>query len=473
LRLTFLGAAGEVTGSAYLVETDACRFLVDCGMFQGGRDADAKNRAHFPFRAADLDFAIATHAHLDHCGLFPRLAAAGFGRTIFATAATADLMPVMLRDAAYIQEKEAGWQRTRAQRNQRRGRQRGGQEADFAPLYTLADVDRTCAFVAGEQYGREFHPHPTVRACFRDAGHILGAAITELWVGDAGRTVKLVFSGDLGQPARPLVRDPTPIEDADVLVVESTYGNRNHRSMAETTDELVEAVTATLERRRGNVIVPAFALGRTQELIVLLGELAVAGRLGPLNVFVDSPLASAATEVTLRHVDLLDESARRILREAIDGTLPIKVRFTENAEESRAINAIRSGAVVIAASGMCDAGRIKHHLEHNLGRKECAVLFTGFQAQGTLGRRIVDGAASVRLFEEEIPVRAQIHTLGGLSAHADQGALLAWLGHFRRAPQRTFVVHGEADTQAAFAQLVAERLRWNTHAPARGASIEI
>ncbi|HET9041867.1 MAG TPA: MBL fold metallo-hydrolase [Burkholderiales bacterium] len=469
MRLTFLGAAGEVTGSAYLVETDACRFLVDCGLFQGGRDADAKNRAPIPFRAADLDFAIATHAHLDHCGLFPRLGAAGFGRTLFATAATADLMSVMLRDAAYIQEKEAGWQRTRA----RRRRPQRGQDGEFDPLYTLADVDRMCAFVAGERYGREFHPHPTVRACFRDAGHILGAAITELWVRDAGRTVKLVFSGDLGQPARPLVRDPAPIEDADVLVVESTYGNRNHRSMAETTDELVEAVTATLERRRGNVIVPAFALGRTQELIVLLGELAVAGRLGPLNVFVDSPLASAATEVTLRHVDLLDESARRILRAAIDGALPIKVRFTENVEESKSINAIRSGAMVIAASGMCDAGRIKHHLQHNLGREECAVLFTGFQAQGTLGRRIVDGASSVRLFDEEIPVRARIHTLGGLSAHADRDALLAWLGHFRRAPRRTFVVHGEADTQAAFAQLVAERLRWNTLAPAHGASVEI
>jgi len=469
LRLTFRGAAGEVTGSAYLVETDACRFLVDCGLFQGGRDAEAKNRARFPFRPADLDFAIATHAHLDHCGLFPRLAAAGFGRTIFATDATADLMPVMLRDAAFIQEKEAGSQRTRALR----GHPPPGKEADFAPLYTLADVDRMCAFVAGERYGGEFHPHPTVRACFRDAGHILGAAITEIWVNDAGRTLKLVFSGDLGQPARPLVRDPTPIEDADLLVVESTYGNRNHRTMAETTDELVEAITATLERRRGNVIVPAFALGRTQELIVLLAELVEAGRLGPLNVFVDSPLATAATEVTLRHVDLLDDTARRILRGTLEGALPLKVRFTEDAEESKAINAIRAGAVVIAASGMCDAGRIKHHLEHNLGRPECAVLFTGFQAQGTLGRRIVDGASSVRIFDAVIPVRAQIHTLGGLSAHADQGALLAWLGHFGRAPRRTFVVHGEADTQTAFARLLTDRLGWNALAPVRGASIEL
>jgi metallo-beta-lactamase family protein len=465
LRLTFLGAAGEVTGSAFLVETDACRFLLDCGLFQGGRDADAKNRARFAFAPAQLDFALATHAHLDHCGLFPRLAAAGFGRSVFATRATADLLPVMLRDAAYIQEREAAWRR-------RPGRRRDA-DPEAEPLYTLADVDRLCALVAGERYGREFHPHPTVRARFRDAGHILGAAIAELWVRDAGRTLKLVFSGDLGQPARPLVRDPEAIDEADVLVVESTYGNRNHRGMAETTDELVEVVTETLARRRGNVIVPAFALGRTQELVVLLGELAEAGRLGRLNVFVDSPLAAAATEVTLKHADLLDESARRILAAARAGTLPLALRFTENVEESKAINVIRAGAVVIAASGMCDAGRIKHHLEHNLGRAECAVLFTGFQAEGTLGRRIVDGAVSVRLFDAEVPVRARIHTLGGLSAHADQRALLAWLGRFKRAPRQTFVVHGEADTQAGFARLVAEQLGWRTHAPARGASVEL
>jgi metallo-beta-lactamase family protein len=341
------------------------------------------------------------------------------------------------------------------------------------PLYTVADVDRACGLVDAHPYDAEFHPRPGVRARFRDAGHILGAAITELWVEDGGREVKLVFSGDLGQPARPLVRDPAPIDAADVLVVESTYGNRNHRSMEATVDELVAAVTDTTERRRGNVIVPAFALGRTQELIVLLGELAAAGRLGKLNVFVDSPLASAATQVTLKHANLLDESARRVLRGTIEGTLPLEVRFTEDAEDSKAINAIRSGALVIAASGMCDAGRIRHHLEHNLGREECAVLFTGFQAQGTLGRRIVDGARSVRIFDEEVPVRASIHTLGGLSAHADQRALLGWLGHFKRAPRRTFVVHGEAETATLFADLVARQLRWDARAPARGATVDL
>lgn len=470
MKLTFLGAAGEVTGSAFLVETDSARFLVDCGLFQGGRDADAKNRAHFAFPPAMLDFVIATHAHLDHCGLLPRLVASGFGRSMHATAATADLLPVMLRDSAYIQEKEAGWHRKQAERG-RRPREDDGR--DEQPLYTVAEVDRTCGLVAAHAYDAEFHPHPGVRARFRDAGHILGAAITELWLQDAGRETKLVFSGDIGQPARPLVRDPTPIESADVLVVESTYGNRNHRSMEATVDELVAAVTDTIERRRGNVVVPAFALGRTQELLVLLGELATAGRLGRLNVFVDSPLASAATQVTLKHASLLDDSARRVLRAAVDETLPLRVRFTEDVQDSKAINAIRSGALIIAASGMCDAGRIKHHLEHNLAREECAVLFTGFQAQGTLGRRIVDGARSVRIFGEEVPVRASIHTLGGLSAHADQQALLGWLGRFKRPPRRTFVVHGEAETAALFAGLVAEKLGWSTQAPARGEAFDV
>jgi metallo-beta-lactamase family protein len=468
MKLTFLGAAGEVTGSAFLVETDATRFLVDCGLFQGGRDADERNAAPFAFDPATLDFVLVTHAHLDHCGLLPRLAAAGFGRSIHVTPATADLLPVMLRDAAYIQEKEAAWQRERAG-----DRRHGPGPAPLGPLYTMADVNRACALLDGHDYERPFAPHPAVRVRFRDAGHILGAAIAEVWVRDAGRETKIVFSGDLGQPARPLVRDPASIAEADVLLVESTYGNRSHRSMDETVDELVEVVSETIGRHRGNVIVPAFALGRTQELLVLLGELVAAGRLGALHVFVDSPLATAATEVTLKHTALLDESARRVLRQTIAGELGLTVRFTETPDESKAINAIRSGAIVIAGSGMCDGGRIKHHLEHNLARPECAVLFTGFQAQGTLGRRIVDGAQSVRIFGEDVRVRARVHTLGGLSAHADQRALLAWLSAFERPPRQTFCVHGEAETAALFAGMVTARLGWRARAPARGETVSI
>jgi metallo-beta-lactamase family protein len=470
MKLAFLGAAGEVTGSSFLVDAGSVRFLVDCGLFQGGRDADAKNAARFAFDPASLDFVLVTHAHLDHCGLLPRLAAAGFGGAIHVTGATADLLPVMLRDAAYIQEKEAAWQRDR---ERRRNRERRDRPALSGPLYTTADVDRACALLAEHPYDATFAPHPAVRVRLRDAGHILGAAIAEVWVRDDAVETKIVFSGDLGQPARPLVRDPVRIPDADVLLVESTYGNRNHRSMNETVDELVEVISATIDRHRGNVVVPAFALGRTQELVVLLGELVAAGRLGRLNVFVDSPLATAATEVTLRHAALLDESARRALRQTLAGELGLSVRFTENADESKAINAIRSGAIVIAASGMCDGGRIKHHLQHNLGRPESAVLFTGFQAQGTLGRRIVDGAKVVRIFDEEIPVRARIHTLGGLSAHADRQALIGWLRGFARPPRMTYCVHGEAETAASFARTVRDELGWRSHAPARGEIVSL
>jgi metallo-beta-lactamase family protein len=442
VKLTFLGAAGEVTGSCYLVESEALRFIVDCGLFQGGPDADAKNHAAFAFAPRELDFALLTHAHLDHCGLLPRLAAGGFGGPIYATPATVDLAEVMLRDAAHIQARE-----------------------EDKPLYTGPDVNRVCALLGGHAYDAEFKPHPDVRVRFRDAGHILGAAIAEVWVREGSRTTKIVFSGDLGQPTRPLVRDPTPITEADVLLVESTYGNRNHRTMDETVDELVAAITETIVRGRGNVIVPAFALGRTQELIVMLGELTLAGRLGPLDVYVDSPLASAATQVTLKHVALLDDSARRVLHEATAGRLPMRLRFTEDVEDSKALNEIRSGAVIVAASGMCDAGRIRHHLERNLARPECAVLFTGFQAHGTTGRRIVDGARSVRLFGEDVPVRARVYTLGGLSAHADQRALLAWLGRFRGKPRACYAVHGEAESAAQFALVARERLRWDIHVP--------
>ena len=467
MQLTFLGAAGEVTGSSYLVEADAVRFLVDCGLFQGGGEADAKNAAAFPYDPAELDFALVSHAHLDHCGLLPRLAASGFGRAVHATRATADLLPVMLRDAAFIQEREAAWQRGRTGRRDRNG-------GDWAvPLYTQADADRVCALLDGHPYDVEFAPHPAVRARLRDAGHILGAAIVEVWVAEGGRQNKLVFSGDLGQPGRPLVRDPATVDEADLLLVESTYGDRNHRSMQATIDELVQVVRETFERRRGNLVVPAFALGRTQELIVLLGELVRTGRLGPLNVFVDSPLATAATEVTLKHADLLDETARRVLRQALAGELALRVHFTEDVEDSKALNTIGSGALIIAASGMCDAGRIKHHLLRNLGRAECAVLITGFQAQGTVGRRIVDGAATVRIFDQEVPVRASVHTLGGLSAHAGQDALLDWLGAFRRPPRRVFAVHGEPEASAKFAEAVERRLGWTAGRPARGHSVRV
>ena len=466
MRITFLGAAGEVTGSSYLVETDAARFLVDCGLFQGGRDAAPKNVAAFPFDVRTIDFVLVTHAHLDHSGLLPRLVASGYRNPVYCTPATADLLEIMLRDSAYIHEKEAAWE------NSRRGARRHALP-ETAPLYTVAQAEACFPLLQGMAYRQEFKPRRGVRARFQDAGHILGAAIVELWARDAGRDVKIVFSGDLGQPGRPVVRDPTAIEAADVLLVESTYGNREHKGWQATVDELVEALTDTLERRRGNVIVPAFALGRTQELIALLAQLAIAKRIGRLNVFVDSPLASAATQITLEHAALLDAETRDGLARLLREKLPVRVRFTEDVADSKQLNLIRSGAVIIAASGMCDGGRIKHHLEHNIGRRECSIVFTGFQAEGTLGRRIIEGARSVRLFGEAMPVRAKLYTLGGLSAHADRSALLAWLRNFRRPPRHTFVVHGEAATAKLFAQRVRRELGWSARLPAYRTSYEL
>ena len=465
MKITFHGAAEEVTGACFLVETSEVRFLIDCGMFQGGREAERKNLAALRFDIEHLDFVLVSHAHIDHCGLLPRLTTFGMRGPIYATEATCDLLPIMLKDSAYIQEKEAAWQN----RIRHRGRRL---QRDIAPLYTAAQVETCIGQVHGIPYGREFQPHPGVRVRFLDAGHILGAAIVEVWVHEREKTKKLVYSGDLGQPARPIVRDPASVDQADVLLVESTYGNRLHRGMEATTDELVEVINDTLHRRHGNVIVPAFALGRTQDMLALLVEETARGRLSDLNVFVDSPLALRATEITLKHREVLDGTTRALLGEHEHVGLPIRVRFIQDVEESKALNRIHSCAVIIASSGMCDGGRIKHHLEHNLARPECAILFTGFQAAGTLGRRIVDGARSVKLYGENVPVRAQIHTLGGLSAHADRAALLAWLRRFKAAPRETFVVHGEAETAKGFGALIAKELHWRVRVPACGEQIE-
>ncbi len=457
MRIRFHGAAREVTGSCFRVDADGVSFLVDCGLFQGGREAPAKNRAFPAFDPASLDFAVLTHAHLDHCGLLPRLAARAPRLPVYATKPTADLLPVMLRDSAHIQMREA------AHPGKRRA-------PGVPPLYGIADVDRAMRLVHAIPYRVEVRPHPLVRLRFLDAGHILGSAILELKVREGGRERRLVFSGDLGQPARPIVHDPDPPPPADVVVMEATYGNRLHKSMEETVRELVAAVRGTVVEGRGNLVVPAFALGRTQDLLVLLDELCGRGELPSLRVFVDSPLAREATDVTLGHWESLDEAARGFARRLGAGRLPYALRFTASPEDSMALARIRSGAILIAASGMCDAGRVRHHLRANLPREDCAVLFTGFQAGGTLGRRLVDGARGVRLFGETVPVRARILTLGGLSAHADRGALLAWAGGLKRAPERAFVVHAEEETALLFAKALEDERGWPVVVPHAGES---
>ncbi|MCC7150782.1 MAG: MBL fold metallo-hydrolase [Rubrivivax sp.] len=480
MKLTFVGAAQEVTGSCFLVESGDLRFLVDCGMFQGGREAQERNQQAWPFDPREIDFVLLTHAHIDHCGLLPRLAALGFRGPIHTTRTTADLLPVMLADSAHIQEMV--W--TRAQREQSSRRRRGspaGKAAagtDARPrggdglLYTVAQAQACIEQVHGVAYDSEVRPHERVRCVFRDAGHIIGSAIIEVWLEEGARRRKLVFSGDLGQPARPVVRDATPIAQADLLVVESTYGNRLHRPLAETIDELVEVIEETLRRRQGNIIIPAFALGRTQELLMLLARLRLQGRLPPLQVFVDSPMAERVTEITIHHPEVLDDETRALLGRKDLSANGMKLSFTRTVDESIALNRIKAGAVIVAASGMCDAGRIQHHLRHHLGRPECAIVIIGFQAEGTLGRRLVDGVKRVRLFGEDIPVRARIHTIGGLSAHADRDVLLRWLRGFERPPSQCFVVHGEAQTARGFAQTIHEQLGWTAQAPLAGQQFE-
>lgn len=464
MKLTFLGAARNVTGSCYLAETGDVRFLVDCGLFQGGREARNRNRVAFEFNPRDIDFVLLTHAHIDHSGLLPRLVALGFRGPIFATRATCDLLEVLLPDSAHIQEKDAEYE------NRRRFRSTGKSHAEVAPLYTVTQANECLKYLSPVDYDAEVVPGTGVRCVFRDAGHILGSAIIELWADAGGQRRKIVFSGDLGQPMRPLVRDPTPITEADWLLIESTYGNRLHKSMAETEDELVHAVHDTIERKGGNLIVPAFAVGRTQDMLFLLADLTRRKRIPKLTVYVDSPMATVATRITMSHQPVLDDETRALLRHNGGMDFFRKLNFTESVDDSKALDRIKGGVVIISSSGMCDAGRIKFHLRANLPRRESSILIAGFQAVGTLGRRLVDGAKRVRIYEDDIPVKADIYTIGGLSAHADRDALLGWLGHFSAPPRRTFVVHGEAETATGFAATIHEKFGWRAEAPEAGQS---
>ncbi|MDR2507382.1 MAG: MBL fold metallo-hydrolase [Candidatus Accumulibacter sp.] len=465
MRIGFLGAAGEVTGSCSLVEAGSRRFLVDCGMFQGGREAYTKNvnALNFDFDVREIDFVLITHAHIDHSGLLPRLIVMGFRGPIYATPATVDLLKILLPDSAHIQEKESEWQL----RHQRRGK--ASRFRITQPLYTVEQAMTTLRYLVPVPFGTETRVSENICICFHEAGHILGSSWIEITASEDKKNRKLVFSGDLGMPNRPVIHDPEKvIPEADLLLVESTYGNRCHRPMEETEDEIVSAFERVRETQ-GNLIIPSFAVGRTQEIIYILADLVRRKRIEPLAIYVDSPMASSATRITLEHPELLDDETLELHRWVEKHPDQVRVEFVGNAEQSKRLNEIRNGAVIISASGMCDAGRIKYHLRENLPRGECCILITGFQASGTLGRRLVDGAKLVRIFGEPIPVRARIYTVGGLSAHADQPALIDWLRGFRKPPKLTFVVHGESSASRAFAATIQEKLGWkNARSPEQG-----
>ena len=470
MRIRFMGAAGEVTGSCTLAETGNTRFLVDCGMFQGGPEARAKNlkALNFGFDVREIDFVLLTHAHIDHSGLLPRLAMLGFRGPIYATPASIDLLAVLLPDSGHIQEKEAEWQL-------RHRRRRGANERGIAPpLYTVVQAQSALKLLQPAAYGETLRPAPDVHVRFHDAGHILGSAWLEITVSGKGHPHKLVFSGDLGMPGRPLLHDPERVvPEADLLFVESTYGDRRHRSLPETEDEIVAAVCRT-QATHGNLIIPSFAVGRTQEILYILADLARGRRIPPLKVYVDSPMADAATRITLNYSGLLDDETRALIEWQQTHLEKMHLEFVADVERSKALNAVRSGAVIISASGMCEAGRIKYHLRENLPRSECSILIAGFQAAGTLGRRLVDGARIVKIFGEPVPVKARLYTVGGLSAHADQGALLDWLRGFRKPPGRTFIVHGEANASSTFADAIKAQLNWpNVALPRLGEEVSV
>ena len=446
MQVHFHGAAGEVTGSLHLVEAAGTpgkprRIVLDCGMAQGSPEMEASNADPFPFDAASIDALVISHAHIDHIGRVPLLVQRGFRGPIFAQEATAELMPIMLMDSASIAESDA----------ERANRRREHGAPEVVPLYTKDDVSDALSQLQVLPYGSRQAILDGVEIAFRDAGHILGSSIVELWAD--GR--KLVFSGDLGPNGTPILRDPEPLRDADLLLMESTYGDRNHKERADTIVELGRILDEAW-RDGGNVLIPAFAVGRSQELLYWFARHWDEWQLSRWQIFLDSPMAGKVVDVYARHHDLFDEAAKAVWRDTPNPfTLP-NLRVTASTEESMAINQVERGAIIIAGSGMATGGRILHHLRQNLGRRQAHVVFVGYQGNGTLGRRLVDGAKWVRIHGQDYRVNLQVHTVGGLSAHADQQALLAWYDHFEPKP-RLALVHGEDRAREALAGEIGER----------------
>jgi metallo-beta-lactamase family protein len=456
MKVQFLGAAQTVTGSCHMMETAGHRFAVDCGMHQGNKEIDKRNLNTAPYAPRDVEFFLITHAHIDHSGLLPRMVRDGFSGTIYCTPPTRDLLEIMLRDSAHIQQMEAEWK-------SRKRTRRGVQTVD--PLYTMAHAEKTLSLIKTVEYNETFAPFPELSVRYRDAGHILGSAFIELCVTEDDGEFKAVFSGDLGRPDQLLVKDPTIIQDAHYLFLESTYGDRNHKDSSQSREELAEAIAWSYKHGE-KVIIPAFAVERTQEVLYTLYLLEKDGRLpADMPVYVDSPMAIRATEVFQKYPKYYDEATRAILDAGEDPLSLPNLKLTPETTQSMAINQSEGPAVVISASGMCNAGRIKHHLRHNLWRPGASVVFVGFQGKGTPGRKIVDGAEKIRILGEEIAVQAKVFTIGGFSAHAGQSQILEWLEHFRTPEMKVFLVHGENSAQKTLASLIEERFGLSVHVP--------
>lgn len=457
MKIMFCGASSGVTGSCHLLKTEKHNLLMDCGQFQGGKAQEILNYEPFPFEPAEVEAMILSHAHIDHCGRIPLLVKRGFRGKIYCTDATADLLEVMLLDSAHIHEMDAEWQ---SKRNMRAGK------PAVEPLYTTADAQESLKYVAPILYDQQIQINEDMKIVFNDAGHILGSAITEIWVREGEKESKVVFSGDLGVENRAILRDPTIIKKADCVIMETTYGNRVHGKNSTGISQLIEIVLKTI-KRGGTVVIPSFAVGRTQELIFEFNRFYEKSspdykkELDGVEVIVDSPMATNATEVFRKNAQVFDEETKEYIMRG-DNPLDFKnLRFTRSTEESQALNMDKRPKVIISASGMCEAGRIRHHLKHNLWDARNSIVFVGYQAQGTLGRSILEGKKDVTLFGEEVHINAQIYNLEGFSGHADRNGLFSWVSGFRQKPGQIFLVHGEEDSKKDFAKLLNDELGYD------------
>ncbi|MBC8576962.1 MBL fold metallo-hydrolase RNA specificity domain-containing protein [Yanshouia hominis] len=462
MQLTFLGATHEVTGSCFYLTACGKKIVIDCGMEQGPNYFENQE---IPVAAGEVDYVLLTHAHIDHSGMLPLLCKNGFSGEIHSTDATADLCSVMLRDSAHIQEFEAEWRNRKAQR--------AGREP-YVPIYTMDDAVAAIGLFVPHFYDQKFALCEGVEVRFTDVGHLLGSASIEIWVTEGDVTKKVVFSGDIGNLHQPIIRDPQYIADADYVVMESTYGDRSHGPRPDYISELSQIMQRTFDRG-GNVVIPSFAVGRTQEMLYFLRQIKeerlVTGH--DFSVYVDSPLAVEATNIFRENgAECYDDETRALIQKGINPISFAGLKVSVSAEESKAINFDASSKVILSASGMCDAGRIKHHLKHNLWRRESTILFVGYQAVGSLGRQILEGAETVKLFGEAIEVKAEIARLAGVSGHADKEGLLTWIGHFSPKPQRVFVVHGDDAVCEAFTAELTSR-GFSAVAPYSGSSFDL
>lgn len=456
-RLRFLGAARNVTGSRHMLEVEDTRILVDCGLYQE-RQFASRNWDPFDIPPTSIRAVLLTHAHLDHCGLLPKLVRDGFKGRIFCTSATAEIAKIVLLDAAKIQEEDAAYKKKRHKKEGREG-PHGDQ-----PLYTTEDAEKCFPLFAPVGYGDTVQIAPGVEAVFSEAGHVLGSSFINVGISRNGDARNVLFSGDVGRRNRPIIRDPDGAKDGDYILVESTYGDRVHGGREDIKTAIGEVIRQTCDAG-GNLIVPSFALERAQELLYFIHELQHEGAIPQVMVFLDSPMASAITKVFRHHPDLFDGGMRRLMQKHESPFEFPGLKFTESTKESKAINTIKGSVVVIAGSGMCTAGRIKHHLANNITRPQSTIMFVGYQAVGTLGRRIVDGDPEVRILGVNYPVKARVAQIQGFSAHADKEELLQWLGTLKKPPRKVFIVHGEAESAKHFGQFIHERTGWDTLVP--------